>query len=187
MNTEPAAAADDETALSVTLMAPVSWLQSALPAAAEAGLAAVRALATAVSLAERPPGINEEALGVELEIARLHQKTQLLIELLALALARDVTRPPPRALQLSAAACSWQAAQAVAVGSIGAVAIWLHPAAPEPMSWPAEIVECQPAPDGNCRLQARLLPLGEAATAALERHVFQLHRRAVAEARSLRS
>lgn len=173
--------------LSVPLCVPLAWQTGEGLKVAEAGTAAVRALATAVSLAERPPLINEEALGLELEVARLHQKTQLLIELLALALGRDGTRPAAIELQLSGTGCSWQSAHAPALGSSGAIALWLHPAAPEPMCWPAEIAELTPQDDGRTRVKARLLPLGEAAQSVLDRHIFQLHRRAIAEARSQRS
>ena len=75
-----------ETQLAVQLQAPVIWQAVAGSTGPEASAAAVRALATAVSLAERAPNVNEEATGLELEVARLHQKTHLLIELLALVL-----------------------------------------------------------------------------------------------------
>lgn len=173
--------------LAVSLTTPMHWRAAATPPAMEAGQAVLRALATATTLAERPPQVNEEAMGMELEVARLHQKTQLLIELLAVALGRDSTRPAPVELQISSSACSWQSRSPPTVGSLGAVALWLHPAAPEPMVWPAEITDAQPQGDGSSVMQARLLPLGEAAQSALDRHIFQLHRRAIAEARSLRS
>lgn len=173
--------------LSVPLLVPLSWQAGAGLPVAEAGTAAVRALATAVSLAERPPLVNEEASGLELEVTRLHQKTQLLIELLALALSRDSSRPAAIELQLSGTACSWHSDDPPALGSSGALALWLHPAAPEPMRWPAEITEITRHEGGSAYVQARLLPLGEAAQSVLDRHIFQLHRRAVAEARSQRS
>lgn len=169
-----------ETVLAVQLGAPLIWHPQVLPAGPDAGIAAVRALATAVSLAERVPNVNEEAIGLELEVARLHQKTQLLIELLALALARDVSRPAAVELHLSGSDCRWRSPQQASEMGVGTLAIWLHPAAPEPMRWPAEIVETGPLH------RARLLSLGEAAQVALDRYVFQLHRRAVAEARAQR-
>lgn len=176
--------AQTETQLAVQLQAPVIWQPGATASGPEASAAAVRALATAVSLAERAPNVNEEATGLELEVARLHQKTHLLIELLALALARDVSRPATTELHLSGSECRWQSPAHNAPQGVGTLAIWLHPAAPEPMRWPAEITE---AALGSPWVQARLLLLGEAAQAALDRYVFQLHRRAIAEARAARS
>ncbi len=178
--------ADFATQLSVPLLVPLCWRPEVFANTAEAGSAAVRALATAVSLAERAPLVNEEATGLELEVARLHQKTQLLIELLALALGRDATRPDPCEVQLSGSACSWRSASPPALGSEGTVEIWLHPAAPEPICWPAQIAKLLPQADGSTLVQARLLPLGEAAQSTLDRHIFQLHRRAIAEARAQR-
>lgn len=172
-----------ETLLAVPLQAPVIWQAGVAAEGPEASAAAVRVLATAVTLAERPPSVNEEATGIELELARLHQKTQLLIELLALALRRDASRPQGSELHLSGSECRWHHSGEPAPQGPGTLAIWLHPAAPEPLRWPAEVV------DGTAEapwVQARLLPLGEAAQAALDRYVFQLHRRAVAEARAAR-
>lgn len=172
--------------LSVALTVPVSWQSGIELTAAEAGPAVVRALATAVTLAERAPIVNEDAIGLELEVARLHQKMQLLIELLALSLSRNSGRPSAVEACLSGSGCRWQSASMPVAGSAGVLSIWLHPAAPEPMSWPAEVLEVASQPDGSHRIEARLLPLGEAAQAALDRYIFQLHRRAIAEARSQR-
>lgn len=174
-----------EMALCARFSAPVLW-RAGLKPASDAGPAAVRVLATAAALGERAPTVNEEAVGLELEVARLHQKTQLLIELMAVALGRDGSRPPPVPLSLGAAGCSWQAFSAPARGSSGLVALWLHPASPEPLEWPAEIIELEPLAEGSMMTHARFLPLGEAAQAALDRQVFLLHRRGVAEARAQR-
>ena len=174
---------DSSTALAVPLQAPVAW-RAGTPASD--GAAALRALQVATSLGEKPATVSEEATGLELEVARLHQKTQLLIELLAVALQGQAARPAAQAVLLSTETCQWHNASTVPVGSVGSVALWLHPAAPEPLLWPAEIRDCQPQ-DAGYALQAQLLPLGEAAQAALDRQVFLLHRRAVAEAKALRS
>lgn len=176
-----------ETLLAVQLSAPVRWLDEITPCDAEAGVAAVRALATAVSLAERAPNVNEDATGVELELARLHQKTHLLIELLAMALARDVSRPASTELHLGGSECRWRGAATSPAGRLGTLHLWLHPAAPEPLRWPAERLALDSSDGESPLLRARLLSLGEAAQMALDRYVFQLHRRAIAEARALRS
>lgn len=175
----------DTPGLSAQFSAPVLWRVGLAPPT-DAVAAAVRALATAAALGERTPTVNEEAVGLELEVARLHQKTQLLVELMAVALGRDGTRPAPVPLSLSAAGCSWQGHDAPIRGSTGLVAVWLHPASPEPLEWPAQIIEIESLTDGGMSVHARFLPLGEAAQAALDRQVFLLHRRAVAEARALR-
>lgn len=170
--------------LQVSLCAALRWEPSAVLAGAEADRAALRVLATVASLGERPPGINEETSGLELEVARLQQKTHLLVELLAQVLARDATRPLTTMLSLSAQDCRWPAEGAVGEGGEGVLNVWLHPAAPEPLRWPAVLSSAGDAA-GEFH-HARLLPLGEAAQMALERYVFQQHRRAVAEARASR-
>lgn len=175
----------DAVLLSAQFIAPLLWRAGATPTA-DAAANALRVLATAAVLGERAPAINEDAMGLELELARLHQKTQLLIELLAVALARDGSRPAGLPLCLSAAGCSWQSHLAPARGSTGVLALWLHPACPEPLEWPAEIVELEPLTEAGMNIHTRLLSLGEAAHAALDRQVFLLHRRAIAEARAQR-
>lgn len=174
---------NDAPALLVELQVPFQWRADVQ---AGDGSAAIRSLQTAMALGEKPPVVSDDAVGLELEVARLHQKTQLLIELLALALQGHAGRPAAQALALSAESCRWQAATALPVGSRGSVALWLHAAAPEPLLWPAEIMGCRAEGSGHA-LHAALLPLGEAAQAALDRHVFLLHRRAIAEARAQRS
>lgn len=174
-------------ALAVGLQLPLDWRAAVTLNLPEASQSAMRTLVTAASLGERPPLVNEDATGLELEVARLHQKTQLLIELLAVALGRDVARPSPVAVQFSSSHCSWHSASPPDSGSLGAVALWLHPAAPEPLLWPAQIEALLVGDGADLLVQARLLPLGEAAQAALDRYIFQLHRRAIAEARLNRS
>ncbi|MES2884856.1 MAG: PilZ domain-containing protein [Pseudomonadota bacterium] len=174
---------NDAPTLLVELNVPFQWRADVL---VTEGSVAIRRLQTAMALGEKPPVVSDEAAGLELEVARLHQKTQLLIELLALALQGQSGRPSVQAVALSAEACHWQADSALAIGSRGSVELWLHAAAPEPLLWPAEISHCRAEGSGHA-LHATLLPLGEAAQAALDRHVFLLHRRAIAEAKAQRS
>lgn len=174
---------NDATALLVELQVPFQWHADVHAAD---GSAAIRSLQTAMALGEKPPVASEEAVGLELEVARLQQKMQLLVELLSLALQGQAGRPVPQQVSLSSEGCQWQAANPLPVGASGSVALWLHAAAPEPLLWPARIGGCL-ARGAVHELHAVLLPLGEPAQAALDRHVFLLHRRAIAEARALRS
>lgn len=172
------------TTLQAQLLAPIEW--QCRSASADSAAAAIRVLQTAAALGEKPPVISEDAIGLELEVARLQQKTQLLIELLAVALGRQSTRPEPQLLSFGSESCEWLNAENPGLGAEGMLVIWLHPAAPEPLEWPAEIVEATPGPTGY-QLNARLYALGAPAQVALERHIFLLHRRAVAEAKAHRS
>lgn len=169
--------------LSVPMTAPLAWTRGGLEAEVSG---AVRVLATVGALSERSPPGPEEATGIELEVARLHQKVQLLVELLAVAMVRAGSVPAATSLQLSAEGCSWLASHPPSRGERGELSLWLHAAAPEPLRWPAEIVELE-AGDAGTSVHARWLPLGEAALDALERFLFQQHRRAIAEARQQRS
>ena len=173
---------DQATLLAVPLLLPMQWQDTSRPIDEAAVL---RALQTAAVLGEKPPPVSEDAQGAELEVNRLHQKTQLLIELLAVALRRNAAMPLPQAITLSATHCQWQHPQALPTNGDGLLSLWLHPASPEPLQWPAEIKACT-ADGAAWRIEAQLLPLGDAAQTALDRHVFLLHRRAVAEARAQR-
>ncbi|MES2683251.1 MAG: PilZ domain-containing protein [Pseudomonadota bacterium] len=168
--------------LAVPLLLPMQWQESSAPVDEAAAL---RALQTAATLGEKPPPVSEDALGPDLEVNRLHQKTQLLIELLAVALRRNAVTPLPQLITLSATHCQWQHPVALPAAAQGVVSLWLHPASPEPLQWPAEIIGSS-SQGAGWSVEARLLPLGDAAQAALDRHVFLLHRRAVAEARAQR-
>jgi len=169
--------------LQVALTVPVEWRPQTLASldASMLSAAALRVLQTVNALGEKPPFIADDATGLELEVARLHQKTQLLIELLAVALGRDGLRPAPQPILLGSELCDGLLWPAQTLGAQGLLCLWLHPAAPEPLLWPAEVITA--ASEGQ---SVRLLPLGEAAGAALQRQIFLLHRRAVAEARAQR-
>lgn len=170
--------------LQAELVTPVDW--QALSAdlhLATAAASALRVLHTAATLGEKPPVVSEDAAGLELEVARLHQKTQLLIELVAVALGRNAQRPAAQSVSLSGESCGWISPVPLNVGDKGLLVIWLHDALPEPLQWPAEVIESDMH---SGAVRARLLPLGEAAQAGLERQVFLLHRRAIAEAKANR-
>lgn len=113
---------------------------------------------------------------LDAEIARLHQKLNLLIDLVGTLAAGQGGALPLARLRLS-----WQGAVFVgsaALGAHGLLALGLHRSVPEPFRWPATIIRI----DGEER-HARFDPLPEAVQAALERHVFLRHRRAIAGSR----
>lgn len=144
----------------------------------------LRTLTLALNLGDRVPGLPaEDASGLEYELQRMQHKVQLLTELVSVALATHQQRPAPGAVRLNSERIEWQAAE-LPPGVMGMVALWLHPAVPEPLLWPARISDHQRLSDDRHVVVADLLPLGEAVEEALQRWVFQLHRRSVADARA---
>ncbi len=140
----------------------------------------LRVLAAAVLIEERHRR-GESTEPLESEIERLHQKVDLMLELLGAVLRQQRALPPACALRLSREGLSWQPAspQPWEVGTTVLLEIHLHPGLPAPLLWPATLVAVDVP-----LVAARLSSLGNACDAALERHVFTRHRRSVAEARS---
>lgn len=142
---------------------------------AEANL---RVLATVAQLEESSaPGDNPTPQ--ELEIARLHHKLNLLLEIVGGLARGQLHVPEPVPLRLSWLGVAWRhGGDTPTLGAHGLVHLHLHPAVLQPLRWPAQIVGCDAE-----EARARFAPLGDTCQRALERHVFLHHRRAVAERR----
>ncbi len=115
---------------------------------------------------------SEDANTLEGEVARLHQKMNLVADLMATLISQLLPGAAPVAAQLSSLGLCWRAA---AEGDLGLLSLRLHNSVPQPFVWPARRIASH---DGW--QQAQFEPLGEACQAALERHVFLHHRRAIA-------
>lgn len=133
---------------------------------------------TAVAMLEEHPKPADEPSATELELQRIHQKLNLLLELLSGLLMAQSPQPAAVPLRLSWRGVSWEAAEAPAPGSPGLVEIHLSRLLAQPLRWPARIVAGPPA-----TVSAEFQPVPDFCQVALERHVFQHHRREVAEAR----
>jgi hypothetical protein len=121
-------------------------------------------------------GSADDGNALDAEVARLHQKLNLVIDLLGFLVARQGEGGTPSRVRLS-----WQGvvfAGARRVGEQGLVSLGLHRSVPQPFAWPARIDHI----DGE-ECHARFEPFGDALLAAIERHVFLRHRRAVAGSR----
>lgn len=162
---------------------PLSWTSASAGTAALPQLMeeAQRVLATCSMLEEtRRRGENDDAL--ESEIDRLHQKTNLVLEMLGTLLSVQQARPAPHPLWLSAEGVLWlQHDPTITAGASGLLSIHLHRALPAPLVLPAEIRH-----SGHGEISARFTGLSEHCQSELERHVFLRHRRAIAEGRHSR-
>lgn len=161
---------------------PLRWVPlDAFPAGPEAErLAESNArLLTAVATLEEHAQLGDEPSQTELELQRMHFKLNLLLELFGNYLQQHAPRPAAAALRLSWRGISWAAAGAAPqAGAIGMVELYLSPILPQPLRWPARIVA---AAAGETAAEFEAVP--EYCQAALERHVFQRHRREVKETR----
>lgn len=118
---------------------------------------------------------GEDANTLEGEVARLHQKMNLLVDLIGFLVNQQA--PPPIAVPVR---LSWQGVSWRGEGSYGdgLLSLRLHRSVPQPFTWPARIIVAE-----GGQLYARFEPLSEACQTALERHVFLHHRRAIAGTR----
>jgi len=119
--------------------------------------------------------IGDDVGGLEGDVARLHLKMNLLVDLLAFLVRQQVQAQPVRPVRLSWRGAAWRdAGESLPVG-LGLISLYLHPSVPQPFRWPARLT--QGAAGEWC---ACFEPLREACQTALERHVFLHHRRAIA-------
>jgi hypothetical protein len=118
-----------------------------------------------------PNGDDQNSL--EGEVARLHQKVNLILDLLTLLIAKQAPLAPERRVLLSWKGLAWDEATAPSVA--GLIDVRLHRSVPQSFVWPARIVS---AAEGL--VQARFEAMREPLQTALERYVFLHHRRAIA-------
>lgn len=171
-----------QAALSYRLEAPMRWQPvsgefsaSDLEHAAEMNQ---RVLAQIAQFEERGSTI-EHPTPQDVEIQRLHAKLDLLLSAVAEIAPRFLDRPARKTLRLSWSGLRWpREADTAAEGAQGWIELHLHPVVLQPLRWPARMLAGDPA-----EAEARFLSVNEAAQQALERYVFQHHRRAVAASR----
>lgn len=172
----------EPVALSYRFDAPMRWLSVAgeflAPELEHAGETNQRVLAQIAQCEERGMPI-EQPTPQDLEIQRLHAKLDLLLSAIGELAPRFLDRPPRRRLQLSWRSLRWpRGPDTSPAGELGWIELHLHPVVLQPLHWPARML----AGDADFA-EAELLACGDAAQQALERHVFQQHRRAIAAAR----
>lgn len=161
---------------------PLRWVELAtLPSGLEAErLAETNArLLTSVALLEEHFKSSDEPTASELELQRIHHKLNLLLELVGGFLNAQSPRPEPVSLRLSWRGVLWECtAEPPAIGAVGLVEIHPSRILPQALRWPARVVAVSAA-----GVAADFDTVPDFCQAALERHVFQHHRREIAEAR----
>ena len=175
-------------ALTCTLTVPV--VLRALPddAAAAAAAHAAEELLRNISHVEdnQPEDKPEEHGARELALQRMEAKVDLLLGVVSQLLCRDREIGPPRALRWSPVGVGvvlpgdWQA---------GDTALLCMPAAawlPQNLELPVRVLATEPAGSAGRRLWLAVEPLGAPLAEAIKRHLFRLHRRAIAEERRSR-
>lgn len=163
---------------------PLAWLPAArLPKPFDPARLAEANLRTLTSLAqiEERSHIAEDANPHDQEIARLHAKIDALIGVVGAVLPRFVSLPPATHLHLSWQGIVWTSAELPPpVGEKGYIDVYLHPGLLKALRMPATIVRVR-----EREVRADFSEGPEVCREALERHVFQRHRRSVADRRTI--
>ncbi|MFI4979185.1 MAG: PilZ domain-containing protein [Nevskiales bacterium] len=161
---------------------PLRWVElAALPAGLEAErLAEANArLLTSVALLEEHLKPSDEPSATELELQRIHHKLNLLLELVGGFLNAQSPRPESVSLRLSWRGVQWEGSgELPTIGAVGLIEIHPSRMLPQALRWPARIVAVS-----TTGAIADFDTVPDFCQAALERHVFQHHRREIAEAR----
>ncbi len=117
---------------------------------------------------------------LEAEVERLHQKLDVVLELLGAVLRAGREPAPATPIRISREGLAWPADERSPTPETMLLAtLSLHPSAPMPFVWPLSVIGLH---EGE--VCARFAEMSEALGAALERFVFTRHRRSVAGARS---
>ena len=151
---------------------------SAAPGAAARDLMLLRALSM---MEEGADGERDDADPRGAEMARIEAKLDLVLALLGAAVAARAEPLPPLSLRWSRLGARLRLPSAPA-SPAGVLRVHLDPRLPQPLELPARLVGTEPL-GAECLAWLRFDDLDPALEAALERHVFRRHRRAVAEAR----
>lgn len=150
-----------------------------------ANAAAAEAMLRALAVVEDGPRGDEPEAPTDHALPRIEAKIDLLTALVASLCAQAGSDPRTRLRWSPRGACLAVPA-ALAAGTEGSLRIrpadWL----PSPLQLPATVVACDRDDAGGHRAWLRFDDLPAALEAALERHLFRLHRRAVAESRRSR-
>lgn len=151
------------------------------PALAEA--ACVRAEACLHAIAVIEDSRNDDEDGPQsLALRRIEARLDLLTALVG-ALARRDQADPLVPLRWSALGACLPVAALQPEGCAGTFRVQAAAWLPEPLELPATVIASHADGDGTPRLWLRFGPLTAGASAALERHLFRQHRRAIAERR----
>ena len=128
----------------------------------------------------REPEPSLEALMQEID--RLDQKLNLVTELLADLVRREVVVPPPQPFRLSSAGVSFEYSEAESVGEGDwmQVSLFLLANVPRPLEFAGRVVRSNPDFVAENWLTVSFEQVNEVVESALDRLVFKHHRREVA-------
>ena len=152
-----------------------------------AALARGEALMRALALVDEARADDTDEPGADPAVRRLEAKVDLLIGLVGALMLREQPADAVHALRWSAQGAVVELSRdgAPAIGEPVTLRLQPSDTLPEALHLPAHVVSAEASAEGT-RVGLRFDPLPAGLEALLERHLFRLHRRAVAERRRLR-
>lgn len=169
--------------LSCDLVLPAAFEPGAHPAPAAQAESLLLSLAQVEDLrGEESP---EDKKDTSLAVQRVNAKLDLMLALLGRLVRQSMQMPPPRALRWSARGIRLElpSAPSLTPGAAGMVALQASEWLPDRLELPATVLaEVELAP-GHHALWLTFPALSAGLAEALERHLFRLHRRQIAETR----
>ena len=166
---------------------PLALLPPLPEARQRAALARAETLMRALALLDDARADDSESNEGDPALRRLESKLDLLVGMVGALLQRDQAADPVRALHWSARGVMVEldAADAPSPGAAHVLRLQPSDTLPEALLLPAHVLAVDAAAIG-ARVWLRFDPLPASLEALLERHLFRLHRRAIAERRRQR-
>lgn len=166
---------------------PVRWTPQTLSSIASERLAEhAEGLLRTMALVEETYSDDPEERGTtDLPMHRVEAKLQLLLEMVGTLLARQSDLPPSRTIRWSRLGLSLEVDEIAGSGNTGIVELQLLPWLPHLLSLPCRVLACESEGE-RFRIWLAFDPLSPALEAALERHLFRRHRRAISASRRQR-
>jgi len=185
MNAETARTQVFGDSLACDEVRPAAFLPGALsPAALRTACLRGENLLRSLAVVEDSRGEDDGEHGShDLVLHRIEAKLDLLTALVASKLGEHFD--PMRPLRWSALGACLEVDDAVAPGTAGALRVQPSDWLPEALLLPATVLASVEQDDGR-QLWLRFGPLTPALESALARHLFRVHRRAIAESRRVR-
>ena len=165
---------------------PLALLPAPADGARRLALARAEALMRALALVDEARADEPDEPGADPAVKRLEAKVDLLVGLVGALLQREQPADPVRPLHWSARGAAVDVeGDAPSVGAAALLRVQPSDTLPEALQLPGHVLAVE-ALEGGRRVWLRFDPLPAPLEALLERHLFRLHRRAVAERRRQR-
>jgi len=165
---------------------PIKWsvARKTVPLAVQAHIhdANEKFLRRVATLEEEPANVAETHPELAKELIRLESKVDMVLDMVGTVLAGHLKLPKPTPIRLTAEGISWESLKAPPVKSHVALALYMLPNYPYPLTLQGRVASVVKCPGGR-RTTVVFDAMSEAAQDWLEKTIFRQHRRKVALSR----